>query len=144
MKTDPAPGFVTNMDQEDMIMKKFVALFLSLALFCAVLPAIAETLAGGWEMIPQEEGKIPEEAKAALEKAQETLLGASYKPLALLGTQLVAGTNYCILCEISPVVPNPVPHFALVYVYADLEGNATITNIADLDIAGLSQPSVQE
>lgn len=125
-------------------MKKFVAVILSLALFCTVLPAIAETLAGGWEVISQEEGKIPEEAKAALEKAQETLLGASYKPLALLGTQLVAGTNYCILCEISPVVPNPVPHFALVYVYADLEGNATITNIADLDIAGLSQPPVQE
>ena len=24
-----------------------------------------------------------------------------------LSTQLVAGMNYCILCQISPVVPNP-------------------------------------
>ena len=125
-------------------MKKIFALILSLALFCAVLPAGAEMLSGGWQMVAQEEGKLPEDAKAAFDKAQAGLVGASYKPLALLATQVVAGTNYCILCEISPVVPDPVPHFALVYIYADLEGNATITNIADLDIPELSQPPVEE
>ena len=125
-------------------MKKMVALVLALALFCAALPAGAEMLAGGWQMIDQEEGTLPEDAKAAFDKTQEQLVGASYKPLALLATQLVAGMNYCILCEISPVVPNPVPHFALVYIYADLEGNASITNIADLDIPALSQPPIRE
>lgn len=125
-------------------MKKIIALILAMMLLCAFLPAGAEMLDGGWETVSQEEGKLPDEAKAAFDKATEKLVGASYKPLALLATQLVAGTNYCILCEISPVVLNPVPHFALVYVYADLEGNATITNIADLDLAGLSQRPVEE
>jgi len=125
-------------------MKKLFALILVLALFCAALPVNAEMLDGGWQVITQEEGKLPEDAKAAFDKAQGTLVGASYKPLALLATQLVAGTNYCILCEIAPVVPNPIPHFSLVYIYADLEGNASITNIADLDIADLSQPPIEE
>ena len=125
-------------------MKKIFALVLALALFGAVVPAGAEMLSGGWEMVSQEEGKLPEDAKAAFDKTQEQLVGATYKPLALLATQVVAGTNYCILCEISPVVPDPVPHFALVYIYADLEGNASITRVADLDIPALSQPPVEE
>jgi len=126
------------------MMKKIFALVLALALFGAALPACAEMLSGGWQMIDQEEGALPEDAKAAFDKSQEKLVGASYKPLALLATQVVAGTNYCILCEISPVVPDPVPHFALVYIYADLEGNASITRVADLDIPALSQPPVEE
>ena len=112
-------------------------------LLCAAFSACAETLMGGWQLVSQEEGKLPEDAQAAFDKAQEKLVGASYKPVALLATQVVAGTNYCILCEIAPVVPNPVSHFALVYIYADLKGNAAITNVADLDIAGLSQGPVE-
>ena len=85
-----------------------------------------------WDMsVPTE---ITEEIRANFDKAMEKLVGVNYVPVALAESQVVAGMNYCILCEISPVVPNPVPHFALVYVYADLEGNAEITSLKDFDI----------
>ena len=71
-------------------------------------------------------------AQAALEKALEGMVGASYEPVACLGTQVVAGTNYCILCRITPVVPKPTSHFALVYVYRALDGTAKILDVQDL------------
>ena len=90
---------------------------------------------GGWEPALAEARHLPDDAQAAFDKAMEGLVGVEYTPVALLSRQIVAGTNYCILCQISPVVPNPVPAWALVYIYADLEGNAGITNVYELYIA---------
>lgn len=84
---------------------------------------------GGW--FPTESPVLTDEAKAALEKTLEGMVGADYNPIALLSTQVVAGTNYCILCEITPVYPDAESHYALVYVYADLDGNAEITETVD-------------
>ena len=104
--------------------------------------AVAEPLSGGWQNVPQEAAAaLPEDAQAAFDKALEKLVGAEYVPTALLSTQVVAGMNYCILCQITPVVPDGNPSWALVYIYADLEGNAETTNVVDLDIPGLWNPA---
>ena len=71
----------------------------------------------------------------------EKLDGADYTPAALLATQIVAGKNYCILCQITPVVPEPVTKWALVYIFADLEGNAEVTNVYELYIDRHSTPA---
>lgn len=113
-------------------------LLLALAL-CAV-SALAEPVMGGWEAVPAEAGALPEDAQAAFDKAMETLVGAEYTPVSLLATQVVAGTNYCILCQVTPVVPDAQPTWALVYIYADLQGNAEILNVYELYIARHAQP----
>ncbi len=99
----------------------------------AVLGSEAEVgapgLAGGWTA--PETPVVTKEAKAALEKAVEGLTGAAYDPAALLATQVVAGINYAILCEVTAVTPEAVPHYAVVYVYQNLEGAAEITNTVD-------------
>ena len=118
--------------------KVIVSLLLILALCAAV--AVAETMDGGWENVPHEAAELPEDAQAAFDKALEGLVGAEYVPVALMSTQVVAGMNYCILCQITPVVPNAAPHWALVYIYADLQGNAEITNVYDLYIDRHSAP----
>ena len=66
----------------------------------------AEAMTGGWENVPHETAELPADAQAAFDKAVEGLVGAEYVPVALLSTQVVAGTNYCILCQITPVAPN--------------------------------------
>lgn len=103
---------------------------------------IAETmpLVGGWEIIPHEAEALPEDAQAAFDKATEKLLGAEYTPVSLMATQLVSGMNYCILCQVSPVVPDSKPKWALVYIYADLQGNAEIMNVYELYIDRHSTP----
>jgi hypothetical protein len=71
------------------------------------------------------------EAKAAFDKAIEGLVGCVYEPIALIGSQVVAGTNYCILCKATPVVPDAESSYVLLYIYADLDGNAEITDEKD-------------
>ena len=119
--------------------KIIVALLLILAL-CAPA-AIAEPMMGGWENVPHEAAELPEDAQAAFDKALEGLVGAQYVPVALMSTQVVAGMNYCILCQITPVVPAAKPAWALVYIYADLQGNAEITNVYELYIDRHSTPA---
>ena len=125
--------------------KKYLSLLLVLVLVlalaaCGKAPAAEESAsakAGGWT-IP-EDAAVSDEARAAFEKAMEGLTGVSYQPVALVGTQLVSGTNYCILCEARVVYPDAVPYYALVYVYADLQGGAKILNIAILDIGDIAE-----
>ena len=82
---------------------------------------------GGWEV---NNGKLSleenAEAKAAFEKATEGLTGFEYEPIALLGTQIVSGTNYSILARGKAVVPDAEPSYEIITIYEDLEGNAEI------------------
>jgi hypothetical protein len=107
---------------------------LTLALALLAVSASAELLTGGWENVPCEASALPEDVQAAFDKAMENLDGAECTPVALLSKQVVAGMNYCILCQITPVVPDPVTNWALVYIYADPQGNAEILNIYELYI----------
>ncbi len=94
---------------------------------------------GGWTETGSPE--MTEDAKKALEKACETLTGAEYTPVALLATQVVAGTNYRIICESRPSVPFPECGYVIVTVYADPDGNAEITDTVEFphkDIYGSS------
>lgn len=90
----------------------------------------AAQLAGGWSFAePQEDGM------AAFEKASEYLTGASYTPIRVLSFQVVAGMNYCILCQAHIVIPEAKPYYTLAFVYEDLDGNAEFTQFKDLDLA---------
>lgn len=78
-------------------------------------------------------------AKAAFEKALSGLVGVDYEPLYLLGTQTVAGTNYCILAKTQAVYPGAQASYALVYIYEDLSGNAELSAVTSLaDAVGVS------
>ena len=93
----------------------------------------ADSVDGGW-MVTEGRLKLDKHAKGVFAKATDNLLGCDYEPVALLGTQVVAGTNDCFLARLTPVVPNATPHWALVYVYEDLQGNVTLTNVKDLPL----------
>lgn len=82
---------------------------------------------GGWKV---NNGKLSleenAEAKATFEKATEGLTGYEYEPIALLGTQIVSGTNYSILARGKAVVPDAEPSYEIITIYEDLEGTAEI------------------
>ena len=132
------------------IMRKFISAFFIISMLLLTTMAYAEEtepadnkkplLTGGWKNILHEAGELPEDVQDVFDKATENLDGAVYTPVALLSTQLVAGMNYCILCQIMPVVPNSDASWALMYIYADLEGNAEITNVYELYIPQHSTP----
>lgn len=88
-----------------------------------------EALPGGWQ--EAQSPALTDEAKAAFEKATEGLLGVDYVPVALLSTQVVAGTNYRILCEATEVYPGAETHYAVMTVYEGLDGSANILSVTD-------------
>ncbi len=94
---------------------------------------------GGW--IVADDMDITEEIKAMFEKAAAGKLGVDYVPVAVLGRQVVAGTNWCILARKNVVVPDEPTCYALVTVYEDLEGNASITEVKNVEPANLVDKS---
>lgn len=86
---------------------------------------------GGW--MEPESVEVTKEAQAAFDAALEGLVGVDYQPIALLASQVVAGTNYAILCQATVVYPDAEPYYAIVYVSADLNGQAEIMEIENLE-----------
>ena len=73
-------------------------------------------ITGGWAINNDFDGIDDANAMSAFEKATEDLDGYRYDVAAVLGSQIVAGTNYLYLCRAEMVVPDAKP-----------EGNAEIT-----------------
>ena len=94
-----------------------------------------EGLMGGWAYV--EDPALADEDEAKLEAALQNQVGASYAIVACVAEQVVAGLNRCLLVQVTPVVPNARPHYALAYVYTDLQGNSSLTQVIDLDIGAL-------
>ncbi|HEX2686326.1 MAG TPA: hypothetical protein VHN14_06895 [Kofleriaceae bacterium] len=65
---------------------------------------------------------IPHDARKVFDAAMHGLVGVDYKPIAV-ATQVVAGTNYCFLCEATPIYPSATPYAAKVYLYQPLHGH---------------------
>ena len=119
-------------------MKKIMIVLLTLLVVMSTATRQAsadEPLAGGWT--PAADYTVTEELQAIFDKGMEMLLGVDYVPLAYLGSQVVAGLNRCLLCQVTPVVPDAQPHYALVYVYEKLDGGAELSQVIDLDIGAL-------
>ena len=129
-------------------MRKIIAVLLALALALMLglgLSALAEEgnpaaeapetpgmLAGGWQV--SADAAVTEETKALLAQAFGDIDGEPIVPVAVLGTQVVAGRNLCVLCRITPDAADAVPYYALIYLYQDLEGNAKLLQIRELDL----------
>ncbi|MDH4471936.1 MAG: hypothetical protein QE487_04965 [Fluviicola sp.] len=80
---------------------------------------------GNWDFT------VSRRAMNVFKLATKDFFGASYKPLAN-ATQLVAGMNYCFLCEMSPAIWHPTPSPVVVWISAPLQGNPHITGITSI------------
>ena len=103
--------------------------------------AISEQLSGGWYTeINNTEYKLEDEKVEDLfESATSTLTGMEFKPLLVVGKQIVSGTNYAIACYGQATVPNATPGIYLMTLYAKLDGTSEITGIAYIDLSQYNQ-----
>ena len=56
-------------------------------------------LLGGWEIEEMEPCPLPEKLATGFSQAMEDLVGATYVPVLYCGKQIVAGTNYLLICK---------------------------------------------
>ncbi len=69
-----------------------------------------ESISGGWEIdLESAAAELPEEVQEAFNKAIQQLDGNDLTPIAYFSKQIVAGTNYQILCRSLPGTENPIP-----------------------------------
>ena len=94
----------------------------------------AGMISGGWSVA--EDQAITDDMNnlfyQALDSYQTGTITVAYTPVAVLGTQVVAGTNYAVLCKASEI--NKGTAWVIIYLYQDLEGNASVLKIADLPL----------
>ena len=137
------------------MLKKICALFLAFAVIFAISAGGSTVqpsendqteggehsgaLTGGWELYENEANVLPEKVQTAFDKATETFTGSELKPVAYIASQVVAGTNYMILCEAATTSENPSITYQMVVVYADLKGNAEITQIKEFDLMAYTE-----
>ena len=118
-------------------MKKLTVLVLTILMMISAASAEG-VMSGGWT--PSADPAVTEELKALFEKGTDTLTGASYVPVAYLGSQVVAGINHAFLCQAVTAYPGSLDMasaYAMVYLHEDLTGNVSILSIADFDVGSL-------
>ncbi|MDO4808206.1 MAG: hypothetical protein Q4A07_13275 [Coriobacteriales bacterium] len=97
----------------------------------------SEHIAGGWTVYEEPTVVLTDDEREIFQKASVGYTGVDLEPITVLATQVVAGMNYAYLCKAATVTADPVTNLAIVVVYNDLEGNATITSVKDIDLTDL-------
>lgn len=104
-----------------------------------------EEVTGGWQINEDETmAVLPESVQNAFDKACEEYVGMGFTPIAYLGSQVVSGTNYKLLCKGTTVTATPETKLVTVTIYEDLDGNAQITDVLDFDITALVDETTEE
>ena len=92
---------------------------------------VTPEIAGGYTYDTAVAGTLPENAQKAFDEAIEDLDGVSYTPLACLGTQVVAGTNYAIITKSTAITPQANAKLTILFIYDALDEKAKITSTKD-------------
>lgn len=85
---------------------------------------------GGWNLDEIKGCNLPQKAQSAFTAVMGDLVGADYEPIAYLGSQIVNGVNYRILCIKTPVVPNGEKSIVKVIVNDAADGTARLVSIS--------------
>ena len=96
-------------------------------------PVIEEDtpLAGGFTEV--EDGTLTDELKDIFNKALDGLMGATYEPVELVATQVVAGTNYKFLAN-GIKTTNPITKGTYyITIYKDLQGDVKLLDIETIE-----------
>ena len=88
-----------------------------------------EQLSGGFTYSSAVGTPLDDDVKTAFDKVTAEMTGVSYEPLACLGTQVVAGINYAVLCKATPASANSISALTVVIIYSDLQQNASVTSV---------------
>lgn len=84
-------------------------------------------LLGGWSKPGNK--AITAELQKVFDNAVGKITGVEYTPIAYLANQIVAGANYCLLCEAKDVTPDAEARYVIMDIYEDLDHNAEITGV---------------
>lgn len=95
-------------------------------------------LLGGWN-VPEDGGlnAMPQQLATATSALFSTYTDLLIEPLACVGTQVVAGTNYALVCR-GKVDENSRSSLYMVEIYDGIDGTQKILSVCPIDLIGLN------
>ena len=89
---------------------------------------------GGWNLEDVKGCNLPQKVQSAFTAVTGDMTGAEYEPIAYLGSQIVNGTNYRILCKRRLVIPNSQPTLVKMIIHEELDGSARLESVSGLPL----------
>lgn len=93
-------------------------------------------MTGGWTAAKS--NAVTEQQMKYFREAVALINGYFYEPVALVGTQVVSGVNYCFLCKTTVDQQNGVGTLKYTYIYVNTEGDARFMGDKNVTIPGSS------
>ena len=80
---------------------------------------------------------ITKDQRKAFRKATADKVGVSYKPIAVVGSQVVSGTNDAYLCLGKTMTKKAAADYYIVTIYTDLQNNPTLKHIEKINLSSV-------
>lgn len=94
---------------------------------------------GQWSFYAGEvKADLGEKVQAACDATLKGVMGRQYTPVVCLGTQVVAGTNYAVLCIVRTEANDQPIDQRILTIYEDLDGNCSVIGEKSLDLAAIA------
>lgn len=91
-------------------------------------------MTGGWAVAKS--NAVTEQQMKYFKEAIVPINGYFYEPVALVGTQVVSGVNYCFLCKSTLDQKNGTGTLKYTYIYVNTQGEASFMGDRDVLIPG--------
>ncbi len=85
---------------------------------------------GGWTLADFNGVKLPQKVASGFVAVTGEMVGAEYQPILFLGTQVVNGTNYCVLAVQKLVTPKTEGRIVKVIINEATDGSFSLVSIS--------------
>ncbi len=89
---------------------------------------------GGWDISELKSCKLPQKVASAWAAVTGEIVGVEYEPVLYVGSQVVNGTNYCLLALQTLVTVNSPKKLVKMVLHVDLDGNARLGTVRGLSL----------
>ena len=89
---------------------------------------------GGWNIDEMKGVNLPQKVQSAFTEVTSGLVGAEYEPVLYVGSQLVNGTNYCIIALQTLVTRETTKQLVKMVIHVDLDGAARLVLVRGVSL----------
>ena len=87
---------------------------------------------GGWDISGLKACTLPQKAASAFANITGGLVGAEYMPVLYVGSQLVHGTNHCIIAVQTVITANPEKRLVKMVINEMPDGTANLVSVSGI------------
>ena len=92
------------------------------------------TMLGGWDISELKCCNLPQKAASAFTGATADLVGVDYEPVLYVGSQVVNGTNYCILAVQTLLTAQPKKRLVKLIIHESLHAEYKLHSVSVINL----------